>query len=77
MWINLNMCHLQRAVFASLRQPSDRTSKKADWHRRRDIIRALVQQVETGPKVMKIVFRITQDTGRAGLDPIVVTLSRV
>ena len=32
----------------------------SDWHRRRDIIRTLVQRIEIGPEVIKIVFRVTR-----------------
>lgn len=49
----------------------------ADWHRRRDMIRTLVQRIEIGPEVIKIVFRITLDTGGSGPESIFVTLSRV
>ncbi len=46
-----------------------------DWHRRRDMIRTLVQRIEIGPEGIKIVFCVTQER-RSGAEPIVVTLSR-
>jgi site-specific DNA recombinase len=49
----------------------------ADWHRRRDIIRTLVQRIEIGREIIKIVFRVMQDARGSGLESIVVTLSRV
>jgi site-specific DNA recombinase len=49
----------------------------SDWHRRRDIIRTLVQRIEIGLEVIKIVFRVTQDARGSGPESIVVTLSRV
>ncbi len=49
----------------------------ADWHRRRDIIRTLVQRIEIGLEVIKIVFRVMQDARGSGPESIVVTLSRV
>jgi hypothetical protein len=48
-----------------------------DWHRRREIIRTLVQQIEIGREVLKIVFRVTPDARGSGPESIVVTLSRV
>ena len=49
----------------------------ADWQRRREIIRILVQRVEIGPEVIKIVFRVTQKAhGSSGSETIVVALSR-
>ncbi len=49
----------------------------ADWHRRRDIIRTLVQRIEIGPEALKIVFRVTPDARGSGPESIVVTLPRV
>jgi hypothetical protein len=49
----------------------------ADWHRRRDIIRTLVQRIEIGREVIKIVFRVTPEARNSGPESIVVTLSRV
>ena len=51
-------------------------SAGADWHRRREIIRTLVQRIDIGPEVIKIVFRVMQDARGARPESIVVTLSR-
>jgi site-specific DNA recombinase len=48
----------------------------ADWHRRRDIIRTLVQRIEIGLEVIKIAFRVMQDARGSGPESIVVTLRR-
>jgi site-specific DNA recombinase len=48
----------------------------ADWHRRRDVIRTLIQRVQIGYKNVKIVFRMLQDAGRSGPESIAVTLPR-
>ena len=50
---------------------------KADWHRRRDMIRTLVQRIEIGRDVIKIVFRVMQDARGSGPESIVVTLPRM
>ena len=49
----------------------------ADWHRRRDIIRTLVQRIEIGPEVLGIVFRVMQGARGSGAESIVVTLPRM
>jgi hypothetical protein len=49
----------------------------ADWHRRRDIIRTLVQRMEIGREVVKIVFRVTPEARNSGPESIVVTLPRM
>lgn len=48
----------------------------ADWERRREIIRSLIQRIEIGPKMVTIVFRLSQDGRGSGPEFIVVTLSR-
>ena len=48
----------------------------ANWHRRRELIRTLVQKVEIGHENIKIVFRVLQDAGRSGPEPVAVTLPR-
>jgi hypothetical protein len=48
-----------------------------DWHRRRDIIRTLVQRIEIGREVITVVFRVMQDARGSRPESIVVTLSRV
>lgn len=47
----------------------------ANWHRRREIIRTLVQKVEIGHENVKIVFRVP-DAGGSGPGSIAVTLPR-
>lgn len=49
----------------------------SDWHRRRDIIRTLVQRIEIGRETIKVVFRVTPDARNSGPESIVVRLSRV
>jgi len=48
----------------------------ADWHRRRDLIRTIVQKVEIGKDNVRIVFRLLPDAGRSGQESIAVTLPR-
>ena len=48
----------------------------SDWLSRRDTIRTLVQRIEIGPEVIKIVFRIRQDARESVPESIVVTLPR-
>jgi site-specific DNA recombinase len=48
----------------------------ADWNRRREIIRNLVERVELGRQSIAVVFRILQQTALSPGEPIAVTLSR-
>jgi site-specific DNA recombinase len=48
----------------------------ADWQRRREIIRTLVQRIVIDTEVIKIIFRLSQNTRTSGSDPIAVTLPR-
>ena len=48
----------------------------ADWQRRREIIRTLVQRINIDTEVIKIVFRVTQNTRRSDSDSIAITLPR-
>src|SRR6266849_1624097 len=48
----------------------------ADWHRRREIIRTLVQRIDIDTEVIKIIFRITKNTRGSGSDSIAITLPR-
>lgn len=50
--------------------------ENADWDRRREIIRSLVERVDIGPADLTIVFRFPQGTVVATTDPVVVTLPR-
>jgi site-specific DNA recombinase len=49
---------------------------EADWHRRRDVIRTLVQKVEIAHENVKIVFRLFVDAVRSGPESISFVLSR-
>jgi len=42
----------------------------ADWHRRRDIIRTLVQRIEIGLEVIKVIFRLMQEARGSGPESI-------
>ena len=48
-----------------------------DWQRRRDMIRTLVQRIEIGLEIIKIVFRVMQDARDSGTGSIVVILPRM
>jgi site-specific DNA recombinase len=48
----------------------------ANWHRRREINRILVQKVEIGHENIKIVFRLLPEAGRSETQSIAVTLPR-
>lgn len=50
--------------------------ENADWARRREIIRTLVQRIEIGPEKVAIVFRVSPDDRGSRPESIVVTLSR-
>src|SRR5260370_31671211 len=48
----------------------------ADWNRRREIIRTLVERIEIGRAGMAIVVRLPHGIAVSTKDPIMVTLSR-
>ena len=48
----------------------------ADWYRRREIIRTVVQRIDIGPEAIQITFRIIQDRRGSGSESIAVTLPR-
>jgi site-specific DNA recombinase len=48
----------------------------ANWHRRREIIRTLVQRIDIGSEILKIIFRVTQNTRGSAFESIVITLPR-
>lgn len=48
----------------------------ADWTTKREIIRALVQRIEIGPKNIGVALRLPADSGARAPGPIMVTLSR-
>ena len=51
--------------------------KDANWGTKREIIRAVVQLTEIGPKKISLVLRLPTEKNARALEPIVVTLSRV
>jgi site-specific DNA recombinase len=48
-----------------------------DWTTKREIIRALMQRIEIGPEKLAVVLRLPADISPRGVEPIMVTLSRV
>ena len=48
----------------------------SDWHRKREVIRTVVQRIEIGHGNIRIVFRLSPDAGRSGTESIAVTLPR-
>jgi site-specific DNA recombinase len=48
----------------------------ADWQRRREIIRTVVQRVEIDADVIKIIFRVNQNTRGSNSDAIAITVPR-
>jgi site-specific DNA recombinase len=48
----------------------------ADWHRRREIIRTLVQRIDIETEVIKIIFRVSRNTRVPSSNSIAITLSR-
>lgn len=48
----------------------------ADWQRRREITRTVVQRIDIDTDVIKIIFRIDQNTGGLDSDAIAITLPR-
>jgi len=50
--------------------------ENADWDRRREIIRSLVERVDIGLADLMIVFRVPQGTAVSTTDPVVVKLPR-
>jgi site-specific DNA recombinase len=48
----------------------------ADWQRRREIIRTLVQRIDIDTEAIKIIFRVTQNTQGSGSDAIAISLPR-
>ena len=49
----------------------------ADWHRKREIIRTLVQRIEIDTDVIKIILRLTQDARGSDDDSVAITLQRL
>jgi site-specific DNA recombinase len=48
----------------------------ADWQRRREIIRTVLQRIDIDTEVIKIVFRVNQNTRASDSDPIAITVPR-
>ena len=48
----------------------------SDWHRKREVIRTVVQRIEIGHGHIRIVFRLSPDAGRSRPESIAVTLPR-
>lgn len=48
----------------------------ADWQRRREIIRTVVQRIDIDTEVIKIVFRVNQNTRASDSDAIAITVPR-
>jgi len=48
----------------------------ADWQRRREIIRTVVQRIDIGTDVIKIIFRINQNTRGSDSEAIAITVPR-
>jgi site-specific DNA recombinase len=70
--------HLQLAT-ARLRELAEAIGPElasADWHRRREIIRTLVQRIDIDTEIVKIIFRVTQNPRRSDSDSIAITLPR-
>jgi hypothetical protein len=66
----------QRNACATWRQPLAQTWPVRNWHRRREIIRTLVQRIDIAPKIIKIILRVTQNTRGSTSESIVITLPR-
>ncbi len=49
---------------------------RADWQRRREIIRTLVQRIEIDTEVIKIIFSLTENTRGSDTDAIAITSPR-
>jgi hypothetical protein len=48
----------------------------ADWERRREIIRTVVQRIDIDTDVIKIIFRVNQNTRDSDSDAIAITFPR-
>ena len=48
----------------------------ADWQRKREIIRSVVQRIEIDTEIIKIVFRVDQNTRASDSDTIAITVPR-
>jgi len=48
----------------------------ANWHRKREIIRTLVQRIEIEAEIIKVIFRVTQDSRSSRAEPLAVSVVR-
>ena len=48
----------------------------ADWQRKREIIRTVVQRIDIDTEVIKIIFRVNQNTRGSVSDAIAITVTR-
>ena len=48
----------------------------ADWQRRREIIRTVVQRIDIDTEAIKIIFRVNQNTRGSDSDAIAITVPR-
>jgi site-specific DNA recombinase len=72
-WENLRLAANRLRELAAAIGPEFAT---ASWHRRREIIRTLVQGIDIDTEAIRIIFRVTQNTRGSGSDSIAVTLPR-
>lgn len=49
---------------------------QTDWHRKREIIRTLVQRIEIDREAIKVIFRLSQNARESADDSIAITLAR-
>jgi hypothetical protein len=63
---NWNTCDLRRTVVVSLAAALGPHLANFGSHRRRDMIRTLVQRIEIGPEVIKMVFRVVLEARGSG-----------
>lgn len=73
--------HLESLRFAMIRLHELSTAvghdlANADWHRKREIIRTLVQRIEIDTDIIKVIFRINQNSRGSDDDFVVITLQR-
>jgi site-specific DNA recombinase len=73
--------HLENLRFAMIRLHQLSTAvghdlAQADWHRKREIIRTLVQRIEIDTDIIKVIFRINQNSRGSDGDFVVITLQR-
>ncbi|MBZ5489474.1 MAG: recombinase family protein [Acidobacteriia bacterium] len=65
---------VQRVRDLSTAMGADLTN--ADWHRRREIIRTLIQQIDINTEMINVIFRLTQNDRGFADDSIVISVPR-